>query len=130
MLSITSGTPALVRDLGDGAGVEHLRDGVGHRLGEERAGLGAHRGAPGIRVVLVDERDLDAPVGERVLQEVDRAAVQLPRRDDVLTLLGQGEERERDRGLTGGDSAQRRCRPRARRRRSSNTSTVGLAARL
>ena len=33
--------------------------------------VGTHGGAPRVDVVLVDERDLDAPVGERVLQQVD-----------------------------------------------------------
>ena len=62
---------------------------------------------PGGRVVLVDEGHLDAPVGERVLQQVDRAAVELTGRDDVLALLGEREQRERDGRLTRGDAGGR-----------------------
>ena len=55
------------RDGRDGAEVEHLRDGVRDRLGEERPGGGAHRGRPRVDVVLVDEGDVDAPVREGLL---------------------------------------------------------------
>ena len=101
--SITRGTRAARATRGDRADVEHLRVRIGDRLGEQRARGRPDRRGPGIRVVLVDERDLDAPVGERVLQQVDGSAVQLLGRDDVLALLRERQQRERDRGLAGSD---------------------------
>ena len=72
-----------VGDLGDRLEVEHLRDRVRDRFGEQCARGRTDRSPPGIRVVLVDERHLDPEVGEGVLKQVDRAAVQLVRRHDV-----------------------------------------------
>ena len=52
---------------------------------------------------VVDERDLDAELRQRVVQQVVRAAVQRRRRDDVVAGLAQRHEGERLGGLAGGD---------------------------
>jgi hypothetical protein len=66
----------LVRDVGDRADVEHVDLRVADRLGEEELRVRADGAAPLLGVVLVlDEGDLDAELGERVLEEVVGAAV-------------------------------------------------------
>ena len=70
--------------------------GLRQRLAEERLGVRADRGPPLVEVVgVVDERDLDAQLGQRVVEEVVGAAVQRRRRHDVVAGLGQVEDRQR-----------------------------------
>ncbi len=82
----------LVRDVRDGADVEHVDLRVADGLGEEELRVGPDRGGPLLGVVLVlDEGRLDAELGERVLEEVVRAAVDRARRDEVVAGLGDVE---------------------------------------
>jgi hypothetical protein len=102
---------------------------VADRLGEEELGVVADGPAPLVGVVLVlDEGDLDAELGERVLEEVVRAAVDRRRRHDVVAGLGDVEHREGRRGLTA-ESTSAPVPPRARRR-CSRTSCVGFWMRV
>ncbi len=66
----------VVGDLSDERNVEHVDLRVTDGLGEKQFGVGAHGGGPGLRVVLVfDKGRLDTELGERVLKEVVRSAV-------------------------------------------------------
>jgi hypothetical protein len=86
----------LVRDRTDPLEVEHVALRVADRLAVEGAGLGPDGRAPSVEVVGIgDERDLDAELGERVVEEVVGAAVERRRRDDVSAVLGQVEQRDR-----------------------------------
>ena len=64
--------------------------------------FGPDGGAPGVQVVgVVDERGLDAQLGQRVVEQVVRAAVQPRAGHDVVAGAGEVEDRERLGGLTG-----------------------------
>ena len=92
--------PGVVGDRADALEVEHVTLRVPDRLAEERLGVRLDGGPPRVEVVgVVDERDLDAELRERVVQEVVRAAVQRRRRDDVASGLGEVQQRQRLRRL-------------------------------
>ena len=83
--------------------VEHVDLRVGDRLGEERLGVGLDRCTPRVQVVgVLDEGGFDAELGQGVVEQVVRAAVQPRAGDDVVTRVGQVEDRERLGGLTRG----------------------------
>ena len=97
------GDPRLVRHAGDALDVEDVLLGVGDGLGEERLRVRAHRRSPGVQVVgVLDERGGDAELGERVVQQVVRSAVQAGAGDDVVADLGEVEQRDRLGGLPAG----------------------------
>ena len=93
-----------VRGVGDRPDVEDVAARVAERLGEQRLGVGADRGPPGVEVVgVVDERHLDAEPGQRVAE----AGCTCRRRgevrgDDVVAGAGQRQQREGLGGLPGG----------------------------
>ncbi|MDQ1113057.1 hypothetical protein QE418_002505 [Microbacterium testaceum] len=94
----------LVRRVGDRADVEDVDLGVADGLGEEQLRVRSDRGAPLLGVVLVlDERGLDAELGEGVLEEVVGAAVDRARRDDVVAGLCDVEHGEGLGRLAAGD---------------------------
>lgn len=95
------------RDRRYGVEVQHLRDRIRDRFGEDGARVRSDRRFPPCDVVLVDEGDVDSPVGERVVEQVDRAPVELARRDDVLALLHECQQRERDGRLSRRDGRRR-----------------------
>ena len=75
---------------------------VGDGLAEERLGVRSHRGPPGIQIVgVLDEADLDADLGQRVVEQVVGAAVEPRTRHDVVAGVGEVEDREVLGGLTG-----------------------------
>ena len=94
----------VVGDLRDAFEVEHVTLGVAESLPEERLRVGPDRRGPGGEVVgVVDERRLDAQLGQRVVQEVVRAAIEGGGRDDVTAVLGEVQERDRLGGLPAGE---------------------------
>ena len=108
VLSTISGHPLLVRDRGDAGDVEDVDLRVGDRLAEERLGVRPHGRPPRLEVVgILDEADLDAELGQRVVEEVVGAAVQARAGDDVVAGGGEVEDRERLGGLTGGQEQRR-----------------------
>ena len=91
-----SGMPFVVGDLADALDVEHVVLRVGEHLAVERLGVRADRRPPLLEVVrVVDERDLDAHLRQRVVEQVVGAAVQRRAGDDVVAGLGEGEDGER-----------------------------------
>ena len=91
-----------VRDPGPAFHVKDGEGGVRQRLAEDSLGVRADGRLDflvgGIRV---DPRELDAQLLERHAEEVDRAAVDLRARDDVVARMRHGEERDHARGLAG-----------------------------
>ena len=64
-------------DRGDAFDVQHVVLRVGDGLTEERLGDGPRRRPPGLGIVgVLDEGDLDAELGQRVVEQVVGAAVQ------------------------------------------------------
>ena len=106
VLSIISGTPLGVGDAGDALDVEDVVLRVGDRLAEEALGVVADGRPPLLEVVgVVDERDLDAHLRQRVVEQVVRAAVQRRRRHDVVAGLGEVEDGQRLGRLAGADTS-------------------------
>ena len=70
------GNARRVRDLGQRLEVRHVEPRIADRLDEEQAGAAVDRGADLVEVVNVHELRRDAPLGERVGEQVVRAAVQ------------------------------------------------------
>src|SRR5699024_8824701 len=78
--------PGLVGNTGDPGGVEHVDLRVGDRFGEERRGVVPGGGTPAVQVVgVVDEGDLDAQFGQRVVKQVVGAAVEPRAGHDVVS---------------------------------------------
>jgi hypothetical protein len=93
-----------VRERGDGLDVEQVLLGVGDALAEERLRVGTDGGAPGLDVVgVLDKGDVDAELGQRVVEEVVGAAVEAGAGDDVVAGLGDVEDRHQLRGLAARD---------------------------
>ncbi len=108
VLSTISGTPFVVGDRRDAGDVEDVDLRVGDGLAEERLGVGPHGRPPRIQVVgVLDEADLDAELGQRVVEQVVRAAVEPRAGHDVVAGVGEVEDRERLGGLTGGQEQRR-----------------------
>ena len=102
VLSTISGTPFSCATADDPGGVEDVDLRVGDGLGEERLGVRSHRRPPRIQVVgVVDEADLDAELGQRVVEQVVGAAVEPRAGHDVIAGGGQVQDRERLGGLPG-----------------------------
>ena len=100
--------PGLVRDGRDIGDVEDVVLRVGDGLTEERLGVGRHGRPPRVQVVgVLDEADLDAQLRQRVVEQVVRAAVQPRAGDDVVTGVGEVEDRECLGGLARGKEQRR-----------------------
>src|SRR5690606_35463582 len=80
--------------------VQQVLLGVGDGLTKERLGVGASGCTPALGVVgVVDKRDVDAVLGQRVVEQVVGAAVERRRADDVVASLCEVEDGERFSGL-------------------------------
>jgi hypothetical protein len=83
-----------VRDLGQRGNVADVQLRVADRLGIECLGVWRDGGAERAGVIGIDERDADAELVERRRELRVRAAVERPRRDDVMAVPAQREERQ------------------------------------
>ena len=97
----------LVGDLGQARHVEHLEAGIAQHLGVDQLGLRPDRGAEALQVPGLDEARGDAEARQGMGQQVDAAAVERGRGDDMGALVHQG----RDRQIHGGVARGRRDRP-------------------
>ena len=91
----------LVGDGGDAFEVRHVQARVADRLEVDGLGLAVDRLLELVQLGAVDEAEVDAVLGQRVLEEVVRAAVQRGAGDDVVAGAGQIEDRERLGRLAG-----------------------------
>ncbi len=91
----------IVGDLADGLEVGDIDAGVADRLHVEGAGVGVDRLFEVVGIALVDELGGDAVLGQRVVEQVVRSAVEAGGRDDVLAGGGDVHHRQRFRRLTG-----------------------------
>ena len=90
-------------DLRDGLEVGHVELGIADGFDVERAGLGGDGLAEGSRVARVDEFDRAAQLGERVVEELVGAAVEVVARHDFVAEAGDGQQGVGDGRLSGGD---------------------------
>ncbi len=88
---------------------------IGQRLGVIGAGAVVGRAGEILRVVRIDEADLDALVLQRVGEQVPGAAVEVGRGDDVVAGLARGSGARRPKPPARSPAPARRRRPRARR---------------
>ena len=90
-----------VRDVRDGADVGDVEPRVADRLEVEEAGVVVDGGGVVRRVGAVDEPDLDAQLGQGVVEQVVGPAVEAGAADDVLAGAGDVEDRQRLGRLAG-----------------------------
>ena len=113
--------------------------GLAIELDEDRLGLRRKRGLEARRIVGIGEARRPAEILVGVIELVDRAAVKLGRRDELVARLHQGVEGDELRRMAGSDGKRpayrlraRRPSPRARRRsdcRCANRCCRKLAGR-
>ena len=90
-------------DVGDRLDVGDDAAGIGDQLDEDRLGLRRHRALERRDVVGVGPRHVPAEILERVIELVDRAAIELARGDELVAGLHQAVEHQHLRGVAGGD---------------------------
>ena len=98
--------------LGDGGNRRQVDDdaaGVGDRLAEDGPGLGRDGLGEALGVGGVGPFDVPVELLEGVVELVDRAAVELPSRDELVAGLHQGVEHDRLRGMPRGNGECRRA---------------------
>ena len=76
-----------VRDVRDLRNVEHFEARIADGLADEEPGALPDRGAEAIEIARLDERGVDAEARQRVGQEIDAAAIERGRRDDVVAAI-------------------------------------------
>jgi hypothetical protein len=91
-----------VADVGQRAQVDHVAARVADGLGVDGLGAPVDEASERGRVGRVGEPHLDAELGQGVGEQVVGAAVQRAGGDDVVTLLGDGEDGVGDGRLAGG----------------------------
>ncbi len=96
-------------DRGDFGDREHRELRVGQRLAEIEPCAGVGGAAEILGIGRIDEARLDPELLQALLEEMDGAAVEIGRRDDVVARLHQGQDGERGRGLPGGDAERGRA---------------------
>ena len=84
-----------VRDLRD---VEHLEARIADGLGDDQPGVGADGGPEAVEIARLDERRGDAEARQRVGEQIDGAAVERGRRNDVVAGVEQRGDGEVHRG--------------------------------
>ncbi len=89
------GGAVLVADRRDALDVQDVAAGVADGLPEEQPGLSPHRAPPGVLVVGIHEGDAEAQFALQVADLGEGAAVERPRRDEVIAGAQDGEERRR-----------------------------------
>ena len=89
----------LTGDGGDLGEREDVEAGIAEPLAVEGLGVRAERLAEILRILAVDEAHLDAKLGQRVMEEVVRAAIELGDGDDVVAGPSDVEDGIGDRGL-------------------------------
>ena len=95
-------------DRGDGGDVSNNAAGIGDRLDEDRLDLRRQRGAERLRVGRIGKAHRPAAFLEGVRELVDRSAIELPRRDELIPWLEQRVEDQHLRGVTGRHRKRRR----------------------
>src|SRR5499427_8845290 len=91
------------RDVGDRLDVGDDAARIGDRLDEDRLGLRADAALERADVVRIGPHHVPAEILERVVELVDRAAIELLRRDELVARLHQHVEDQHLRGMAGSD---------------------------
>lgn len=92
-----------MRDLCNLRDVQHLEAGIADGLADHEARVGLDRGAETVEVARLHEGGGDAEARQRVGQDIDRAAIQRRRRDDMFA----GADERCDGEMQGGHAARR-----------------------
>ena len=92
-----------MRDLCQRFDVADIAGGVADRLGENRLGIFVDQSFDGVGLVALGETGGDALTRQDVAEQRVRGAVELRHRDDVSAGVGEVDEGEMQRRLTGGD---------------------------
>ena len=92
-----------MRDLRQRLDVADIAGGIADRLGEDRLGVLVDQLLDGVRLVAVGEAGGDALARQDVAEQGVRGAVELRHGDDVAAGVGEVDEREMQRRLSGGD---------------------------
>ena len=101
------GETLCVRGVGPGLNVDDVETRVADRLGEHELRVLVDELGDLLRLIRIDEADLDAVLRQRMGEQVVRTAVQRRDADDVVASLRDVHHGVRDRGLTRGDRAGR-----------------------
>lgn len=101
------GHTVFMNSLGNPSNVGNNVLGVGDGLDKDGLGLGVDQLGKGLRLVRVGELDLDSDTGEKDLELVVGAAIEMGGSNDVVAGLGQSANGEELSGLAGrgGDGA-------------------------
>ena len=91
-----------VGDLGQGRHVQHLQPGVAQDLGVDQTGVGLDRRLEALHVARVHQGGGDAETRQGVGEEVDAAAVERARRDDVVALTHERDDSQMERRVARG----------------------------
>ena len=125
MLSTMSGTPARLATVATASMSVTTPPGIGDRLDEDRLGLRRHRLLEGRDVVDVRPLHVPAEALERVVELVDRAAIELARRDELVA--GRHQRMEDETCAAWPEATARPAVPPSSAAiRSSSTALVGL----
>jgi len=81
-----------MRDGGHFRDVDHFQSRIAEGLADHQLGARIDGGAETVEIARLDETRCDAEARQRVGQEVDRAAIERSRRDDVIA----GADERRD----------------------------------
>ncbi len=106
----------VMRDLRDLGNIQHFETGIADGLADHQAGIGADRGAEFVQRARLDEGGGDAEARQRVREQIDAAAIERGRSDDVVAGVEQGRDRQMQRGhaarrADGADATFQRGKP-------------------
>ena len=112
----------VVRDLRDLGNIQHFEAGIADGLADHQPGIGPDRSAKFVERARLDEGRGDAEARQRVRQQVDGAAIERGRGDDVVAGVEQRRDRQMQRrhaarGADGADAAFQRGQPLFQHRR-------------
>ncbi len=91
-----------MRDSGDFRNIQHFETGIADGFADHEAGVGADRSAEFRERAGLDEAGGDAEARQRMRQQVDGAAIQRGRGDDVVAGIEQCGDRQMQRGHAAG----------------------------
>ena len=99
--------PVTLRDLRDSRQIHDLQTRVSNHFAENQPRFGPDRCLEGLGIARIDQGGFDAEAWRRMQKEVDRAAIQATRSDDMASLPHQGGHQQPEAGMTRGSGQTR-----------------------